>query len=111
MKKNYSSSYSENGFWDKIGNYAKQIGQKPLLDALKLYFAMSRGKATPTQVAAVIAALGYLICPVDAVPDIIGPAGYVDDASVMAAAVAALSCCANPEVIAAAKAKLREWFD
>ena len=55
--------------------------------------------------------MGYLICPVDAVPDILGPAGYVDDASVLAAAVATLSCCANPEVIAAAKAKLGEWFD
>lgn len=111
MSKDHSKDYSESSFWEKVGKYAEQIGQRPLLDALKLFYAMKEGKATPAQIISIIAALGYLICPVDAIPDILGPAGYVDDAGVLSAAVAALSCCADPLVIEAAKRKLKDWFN
>lgn len=111
MAQDHSKDYSEDSFWSKVGKNAKSIGQRPLLDALKLFYAMKTGEATPAQIVSIIAALGYLICPVDAIPDILGPAGYVDDAGVLSAAVAALSCCADPAVVEAAKRKLTEWFN
>ena len=107
----YSKSYSEEGFWKKVSENTKSIGKATLLDALKLYYAIKTGNATPMQIAAIIAALGYLICPIDAVPDFLGPVGYADDAGVLTAAVATLKCCAKEVVVDAAKQKLREWFD
>lgn len=106
----YESSYSESSFWDKVAEYAKKAGKEVVMNALKLYYAMALGKATPTQITAIIGALGYFICPADAVPDIL-PGGLVDDAGVLGLVVAALACCSDPEVCAAARAKASEWFD
>lgn len=106
----YRSSYSEKGLWEKIAKFAKKAGKEMVVNALKLYYAMVLGIATPAQVAAIIGALGYFISPVDAVPDLL-LGGLVDDGGVMALAVATLTCCSDPRVVAAAKAKASEWFD
>lgn len=105
----YKSSYSESGLWNKIGEVASKAGKEVIINALILYFAMKKGKATAPQIAAIIGALGYFISPIDAVPDIL-PGGLLDDAAVLATAIATLSCCSNAEVVKAAKDKAREWF-
>lgn len=106
----YNSSYSEKGLWEKIAKYAKKVGKGVIVNALKLYYAMALGVATPTQVVAIIGALGYFISPVDAVPDVL-PGGLADDGGVLAFAVATLACCSDPRVVEAANAKASEWFD
>lgn len=106
----YRSSYSEKGLWEKIAKFAKKAGREVVVNALKLYYAMALGVATPKQVAAIIGALGYFISPVDAVPDVL-PGGLVDDGGVLALAVTTLACCSDPRVVAAANAKASEWFD
>ena len=57
----FESSYSEDGLWIKIEKFAKKAGKEIVINVLKLYYAMALGKATPTQIATIIAALGYLI--------------------------------------------------
>ncbi len=106
----YTRFYSESELWDKIAGFAKKAGKEVVINVLKLYYAMQLGKATPAQVAAIIGALGYFISPADAVPDLL-PGGLVDDAGVLTLAVTTLTCCMDPEVTAAAKAKAAEWFD
>lgn len=108
-KKDYSDSYSEKDFWDKLRKFAKTAGKELVINALKLYYAMVLKKATPRQVVTIIAALGYFICPVDVIPDL-APLGLGDDAAVIGLAVTTLTCCTDPEVCAAAKAKADEWF-
>ena len=106
----YETVYSESGLWEKIANCAKKAGKGVVKNALKLYYAMALGKATPAQIAAIIGALGYFISPVDAVPDLL-PGGWVDDGGVLALVVATIACCSDPEVVAAAENKVSEWFD
>ena len=110
MKNLYTKSYSENGFWEKLAKHAGKVGRTVVENALKLYYALIMGKATPAQVVAIMGALGYLICPVDAVPDAL-PGGLADDSGVLALAVSTLACCSDSEVVTAAKAKASEWFD
>ena len=62
----YQSSYSEKGLWDKIKKYSKAAGKGVVFNALKLYYAMALGKATPQQIVIIIGALGYFISPIDA---------------------------------------------
>ncbi len=107
--KKYKSSYSESGFWDKLANFASKAGREVVFNALKLYYAIALGKATSAQVAAIVAALGYFICPIDAIPDML-PGGLVDDGGVLATAVTTLACCSDPEVVKAARAKVEELF-
>lgn len=106
----YNSSYSEEGLWKKIAKFAKKAGREVVVNALKLYYAMALGVATPAQVAAIIGALGYFISPIDAVPDVL-PGGLLDDGGVLALAVTTLACCSDPRVVEAANAKAKEWFD
>jgi len=103
----YAGSYSESSFWEKIRKFAKKGGNKLLENALRLYFAMKLGKATPVQIAAIIGALGYFICPIDAIPDLL-PGGLADDAGVLATTVATLSCCADAMVKQQASKKAKE---
>ncbi len=107
--KKYESAYSESSFWDKVKKVGEKLGKAALENALKLYYALKLGKASPAQIAIIIGALGYFISPVDAIPDAL-PGGLVDDAGVLSAAVSTLACCSDPEVEAAAEAKVREWF-
>jgi GTPase SAR1 family protein len=67
-------------------------------------------KATVPQIAAIVAALGYLISPIDLISDAIPIIGYTDDAGILLLAATTLTCCSDPEVIKAAKDKLSEWL-
>lgn len=107
---NYSNCYSEKKFWKKLGSFAQTMGKEIVIKALQLYYAMALGKATPAQVVAIVAALGYLISPVDFIPDITPGVGFADDAGVLAAVVATVVACSDPEVVAAAQKKAAEWF-
>lgn len=106
----FENAYSESSFWDKLASSAKKMGRVTVENALKLFYAVYLGKASPSQVTIIVGALGYLISPADAIPDLL-PGGLTDDAGVIAAAVSLLACCSDPEVEAAAKAKVSEWFD
>lgn len=81
----YRHHFSEAGFFRKI----KQLTGTLLEYAFLLYLVMYE-KGTPHSIRLVIiAALGYLICPFDAIPDLL-PFGYTDDLAILAALVASL---------------------
>lgn len=81
----YRHHFSESGFFSKI----KQLTGTLQESAFLLYLVMSN-KDTPHGIRLVIiAALGYLICPFDAIPDYL-PFGFTDDLAVLAALVASL---------------------
>lgn len=106
----YGSSYSEQSLFDKLADSAKKIGCKTVEQALCMYYAFPRVDAKYKAV--IIGALGYLVCPFDAVPDILPVVGFADDVSVVAAAIGLLANArvVNEEDREKARAKLREWF-
>jgi uncharacterized membrane protein YkvA (DUF1232 family) len=75
----------DDGFWAKVRRTA---GKVPFIrDVIAAYYCI-KDDATPLWVKSVLAgALVYFICPIDAVPDMIVGLGYVDDASVLTAAI------------------------
>jgi uncharacterized membrane protein YkvA (DUF1232 family) len=54
--------------------------------------------------------LGYLIWPIDAIPDFIPVIGYMDDIAVVATALLTLVAHITPEIKKKAQEKLSEWF-
>lgn len=68
------------------------IGRIPFAeDALAAWYC-TRDPATPRRVRlTLLAALGYLVLPVDAIPDLLPIIGFSDDAAVVAAAIAAVA--------------------
>ncbi len=93
-------------FWDKL---RKTLGRVPFVeDAVAAYYCATDGK-TPLYVKAVLmGALAYFIVPSDVIPDFIVGIGYTDDASVLAAAIAAVRGSLKPEHFAAARGFLKK---
>lgn len=85
----YSEHYSESGFWNKMSQI--QGLTKLIKMASDLYKALT-DKDTPAWVKSLcVAALGYLIFPLDVIPDVIPLLGYGDDAGVLAGAVGSVA--------------------
>lgn len=71
------------GFWRKVRKVAGKVPFVP--DAVAMYYCMLDAKTPVWVKAAVAAALAYFVVPLDAIPDILVPLGYTDDAAVIAA--------------------------
>lgn len=106
----YKGDWDNESFWDKIKNVAKIAGKEVILKALTLYYTLVSDRASAIDKAMIIAALGYFICPTDAVPDFLPVIGYSDDLAVLVFIISKLHCI-NDEIKALAKEKLAEWFD
>ena len=89
-----------------------KIGGKPLYATFILYYALP--KVSILDKAIIIGALGYLISPVDIIPDVIPVIGLTDDIVVLMCALYRITSNArnvDDEVKAKAKAKLKGIFD
>ena len=106
----YTTAYTSEGFWDKIGSYASSIGKGVLRPALLLYFTLQMKDIPAWAKATILGALGYFISPIDAIPDFTPVVGYSDDLAVLTAAIAVVSVHIDDEVRQAADQKLAEWF-
>ncbi|MCZ8522260.1 MULTISPECIES: YkvA family protein [Paenibacillus] len=106
----YEKHYSEEGFWAKIAKYAKLAGEAVVHAGLLLFYALKSPK-TPTRAKMQIyGALGYLILPVDLIPDFILGMGFLDDWGALALAVKSVSSAIDDEVKRQAKEKVEELF-
>jgi len=113
MKNNfdpYKKNFSENKFWKKCKHYAKQAGSKTIYMALLLFYAYRRKETPGWAKHIMLGALGYLISPVDALPDLTPILGYTDDAGVLAFALVVVSGHINEEVKTNARERLNGWF-
>jgi len=106
----YEKHYSEDGFWKKLGKFALKIGRGLVEKALQLYYVIKDSNAPVWAKATAVGALGYLISPIDLIPDIIPFVGYSDDAGAIASALIALNTYITPEIKKKAQKKLMDWF-
>jgi len=106
----YSREFTEFSFWQKLTNAAKTAGRELIEKALLMYYAAS-DKDTPVWAKTIlVGALGYFICPIDAIPDAIPLAGYTDDLGAIAAALSMVAAHIKSEHKEMAKRKVGEWF-
>ena len=106
----YAKNYSENGLWDKVRDNVSSIGVTVIYKAFQLYY-VAQSDTCPMKIkAGIIGALGYLISPIDLVPDLIPVVGYTDDAAAIAFAITAAQMYITDEIKEKAKARMREFF-
>lgn len=58
-----NTEYTEQGFWDKVKRYAKDMGESVLQPALKLYYATQDPDVPMWAKTTAYGALAYLISP------------------------------------------------
>ncbi|MCA1022214.1 DUF1232 domain-containing protein [Halobacillus litoralis] len=79
--------FSEKETLKKLKAYSSRLGTQFVYYSLLLYYAF-QSPNTPKKAKLTIAgALGYLILPVDAVPDVLPAVGFTDDSAVILYAV------------------------
>ena len=79
----YANKFSQSDFVDKIANIAKRAGAKLVYAALILYYTLQSDKVSAANKALIMGALGYMISPLDVIPDAIPIAGLTDDLAVL----------------------------
>ena len=107
----YANKFSQNDFVEKISRVAKRAGAKLVYAALILFYTLQSDKISTKDKAIIIGALGYLISPLDVVPDAIPIVGLSDDLAVLIYVLKMVWTDLDPSIKEQAKAKLNQWFD
>ena len=107
----YKDKFAQQGFFDKIQRIAKRAGAKLVYVALLLYYLLQSDKVSLKDKAIIIGALGYLISPLDIVPDAIPIAGLTDDLTVLLYALNKVWTSIDDDIKKQAQDKLSKWFD
>jgi uncharacterized membrane protein YkvA (DUF1232 family) len=107
----YKNRFSPSGFVEKISRIAKRAGVKLVYAALVLYYTLESDQVSLKEKATIVGALGYLISPLDVVPDAIPIAGLSDDLAVLLYVLHRVWGDVPEDVKSKAKAKLATWFD
>ena len=108
---NYANKFSKKDFVEKIARIAKSAGAKLVYAALILYYTLQSDKVSATNKAMIIGALGYLISPLDVVPDAIPIAGLADDLGVLVFVLKKVWTDVDPEIQIKARQRMEKWFD
>jgi uncharacterized membrane protein YkvA (DUF1232 family) len=78
----------ERRFWRKL---RRVVARVPFVEDLLAAYYCAIDHNTPTYVRGVLlGAVAYFVLPADMIPDVLAPLGFTDDASVIAAAIAAV---------------------
>ena len=107
----YKDKFTQNGFIDKVSRIAKRAGAKLVYAALILYYALQSNKVSVKDKTLIIGALGYLISPLDVMPDAIPIVGLGDDLSVLIYVLHKVWGDVSNEIKEKAHEKLSKWFD
>ena len=106
----YRKYFYPEKFWEKLKKYAKIIGKETVYYALVLYYMMVSKETSWLTKAYIAGALGYLIFPLDFIPDAIPIIGYSDDFAAIMMVFNQVRNSITPEIELKAKEKLSEWF-
>ena len=107
----YANKFSQSEFVEKIARIAKRAGSKLVYAALILYYTLQSDKVSKADKAIIIGALGYMISPLDVIPDAIPIAGLTDDLAVLLYVLKKVWTGIDPEILKQAKERLSKWFD
>lgn len=107
----YAGKFSANDFAEKISRIAKRAGAKLVYAALILYYTLQSDKVSKADKAIIIGALGYMISPLDVIPDAIPIVGLTDDLAVLIYVLKKVWTDVEPEIKEKAKERLTKWFD
>ena len=106
----YSNKFTNGEFLEKIAKIAKRAGAKLVYIALVLYYTLQSDKVSIKDKAIIVGALGYLVSPLDVIPDAIPIVGLGDDLAGLLYVIGKIGD-VSEEIKEKAKSKLTKWFD
>lgn len=107
----YADNYSEENLLHKISKFGAHIGLELLYKVAQLWCVLQKPEVPAKDKALIMGALGYLISPLDFIPDLTPVLGYSDDLVAITFALLKVQGYIDDEVKAEAKALLAKVFD
>lgn len=107
----YAYNYSEENLLHKISKFGAHIGLELLYKVAQLWCVLQKPEVPAKEKALIMGALGYLITPLDFLPDLTPVLGYSDDLVAITFALLKVQGYIDDEVKAEAKALLAKVFD
>ncbi|MGJ9459642.1 YkvA family protein [Oceanobacillus sp. CF4.6] len=102
--------FSEGQYMEKLQKFAKKMGVKISYYSLLLFYAFKSPKTPKKSKATIAGALGYLILPVDVIPDFIPVIGFGDDLAIIIYAVYKVISHIDDEVKGQAHERMKKIF-
>lgn len=94
----YEKNFSESGLKAKLQKYAKVIGVGAIYKIMQLWYVLQKPEVPMAQKMLITGALGYLIAPLDFIPDLTPILGYSDDFVAITYALVQVQGYVDPEV-------------
>lgn len=108
---NHAGYFSAADFLEKISRVGKRAGAKFVYAALILYYTLQSDRVSTKDKALIIGALGYMISPLDILPDAYPIVGLSDDMAVLLFVLRKVWINVDPEIQQKAHDRLSTWFD
>lgn len=108
--KDYRKYFSVRKFTTKILKYAKKMGVKLSYYSLLLFYSYQSPYISKKDKLVIAGALGYLIFPVDLIPDFIPVIGFADDLSIIVYAVSRVISNIDHDIKVRANSKMKQLF-
>lgn len=106
----YQKYFSESDFWKKLSKVAINLGRETVYYALVLYYVLMSPNVSLGNKAIIMGALGYLILPIDLIPDAVPLLGLTDDAGAIKLAYDTVKVSVTPQIKQQAEQRLASWF-
>lgn len=107
----YRDKFSDSSLLLKLRNYGRDMGLTVIYNVLQLWYVMQKPEVPAKNKAVIMGALGYLIAPLDFIPDLTPILGYNDDAAAILFALYMVRQYVDDDVKARAKDMLAKIFN
>ena len=108
--KKYRKEFNVKKLFAKFPKYVKSLGLKTVYTVLLLWNAYSRDETPIWAKNVILGALGYLLSPIDGIPDVTPFLGLTDDIGILSFGLVNIACYINTEIREKSKVQLKSWF-
>ncbi len=106
----YKQYFSSKKYKELIQVKPGKIGSKAVYSSLLLFYAFRRDETPTWAKNIIIGALGYLVSPIDLLPDLTPVLGYTDDLGMLSFGLVTIASFINKDVKEKAVERLSKWF-
>ncbi len=106
----YKNKFSSKKYLKLIRIKPGKIGSKAIYTSLLLFYAFRRDETPSWAKNIIVGTLGYLVSPIDLIPDLTPVLGYTDDLGMLSFGLVTIASFINKDVKEKAIERLNKWF-
>ncbi len=106
----FKNFFQPTKFIGQLGSVIRKAGVQTSYTGLLLFYAFKRKETPLWAKRIIIGLLGYLLAPLDAIPDLAPVIGYTDDIGLLSFGLVTIAAYIDDSVKSNAREKMNSWF-